>query len=368
MPEYENIYTYDNIQKLKLAVVPDTLDKREGSVIYTTIAANSYEMARAYAQMLINQNNYFPDTANRENLIRHCSLRGITPKEPTYAKIQGIFYVNVNDGTLFNPKVGDRFTIQDTTLTYSVTKQISDGNWELTCETSGSVGNVSSGVLVPVDEIKALGSASVVGVLDAGEDEEDTESLRTRYMQSLEAQSFSGNKAAYREHVITMENVGACKVFRAYNDTPGHVGLCILDVDYELPSDDLIATVQGEIDPTQDGEGIGFAPIDHICHVFSATQIPIEITLKVTPVNTSTTWENISGSIRTVIANYFKDLIKTWDVTDSIVVRPSQITARLLDVTNILDVTQCLVNGSSTNLQLETTQIPTVGDVIGEIV
>lgn len=368
MPQFNNIYTYENIQKLKMAVVPDSLDTREGSVIWTAVAANSVEMALAFAQMSINQDNSFPDTANREYLIRHCAVRGITPYPATNATIQGVFYSNVVDGTPYNPPVGTRFTIQNTKMTYQVKKQISDGNWELVCETTGSAGNISEGTLVPVNEIQTLGGASVVGVLVEGEDEEETEALRSRYMESLIAQPFGGNKAAYREMCRNIADVGACKVYRAYQEQAGHVGLCILDDDLVVPSDELVATVQETIDPTQDGEGMGLAPIDHIVHVFPATETTINVSVKVTPVYTSATWTSIATGVEGAINEYINDLKSKWDTSDTLIVRPSQMIAKLLSVDTILDVSECLINGASGNLQLDTTSIPKVGEISGEIV
>ena len=368
MPQFNNMYTYENIQKLKMASVPSSLDTREGSVIWTAVAANSVEMALAFAQMAINQYNSFPDTANREYLIRHCALRGITPKPATYAKIQGVFYSDITTGELFNPEVGTRFKVQNTKITYVVTEQISDGNWELVCETVGTQGNIPEGVLVPVEDIQALGSAKIVGILVSADDEEDTEALRERYMDSLKAQSFAGNKAAYKEMTKDIENVGACKVYRAYGGQGGHVGLCILNSQLEVPDAELVAEVQELIDPTQDGEGMGMAPIDHIVHVFGATDKEISIDVKVTPVQTATTWDNISMTVTETIREYFNDLKKTWDDGNFIIVRPSQIIARLLGIDMILDVTECLVNGGEANVQLGENEIPKVGAVNGEIV
>jgi len=368
MPQFKSIYTYENIQKSKLSIIPDTLDKREGSVIWNTIAANSFEMALAFAQMSINQNNAFPDTANREYLIRHCAVRGITPYPASKATIHGVFYSNVVDKTPYNPEVGTRFTVQNTKMTYEVTKQLSDGNWELVCETVGSAGNISEGVLVPVNEIQALGGASVVEVLVNGDDEEDTEALRARYMESLKAQPFAGNKAAYREMCRNINNVGACKVYRAYDGKAGHVGLCILDDALAVPSAELISSVQEIIDPTQDGEGMGLAPIDHIVHVFGATETTIDISVKVTPVYSSATWSSIAQSVKDVINEYMEDLKANWDSTDTTVVRPQHIIAKLLGADTILDVKECLVNGNNGNVQLASTNIPKVGEISGQVV
>jgi uncharacterized phage protein gp47/JayE len=367
VPEFKNIYTYENIQKLKMAVVPDTLDTREGSVIWTTVAANSFEMALAYMQMSINQNNAFPDTANREYLIRHCTTRGITPYPATNAVIHGEFFEDIVEKTPYNPPVGTRFTLQNTKLKYKVTEQISDGNWKLVCETPGTAGNISVGSLVPVDDIQALGGAIIVKILMHGEEEEETEALRKRYMESLKATAFAGNKAAYKEMCRGLDNVGACKVYRSYNDQPGHVGLCILDDKMNVPSTDLVSAVQKEIDPNQKGDGDGLAPIDHIVHVFGATETVLPVSLKITPVNESVEWNSILVPVTEIIQEYFNDLRNKWDSTDTTIVRPTQLIARLLALDTILDVPECLIGGSASPIALDSTSIPKVGVISGGI-
>lgn len=367
MPQYNNQYTYEALQKLKLSVVPDTLDKREGSVIWNTISANSYALSMAFMQMGINQNNMFPDTASRKYLIRHCAQRGISPKEATCAVIKGKFVTSTVTGTPYNPKIGTRFTVDNSTLIYVVTEQIEDGIFNLTCETPGTSGNRMAGTLIPLEEIQALGSASIIELVESGENEEDTEALRERYMASLEVQAFGGNKAAYREYVTDIENVGACKVHRAYGGQGGHVGLCILDRDLELPDAELIQTVQNEVDPTQDGAGEGFAPIDHIVTVFSPTETSLDVNVTITPADEMTKWENISQSVTDIVKAYIYELKETWDVEEKIIVRPVHIMSRLLTLDMILDVSECRVNGSTNNLELGINEIPKVGVVSGDI-
>lgn len=378
MPQFDSIYTYENIQNRKMSVVPQGLDRREGSVIWTTVAANSMEMALAYMQMGINQQNAFPDTANREFLIRHCALRGITPYPPSATRIEGVFYSDVTKGTLYDPSEdtfkNTRFTADNTKLVYRVVKPIVNennekvvGHWELVCEIVGTVGNLISGKLIPVDEIQALGSASIVGIIEQGDDEESTEALRSRYMESLQAQPFAGNKAAYREMCRNIDEVGACKVFRAYNDQAGHVGLCILNDELNPPDEATVSSVQKEIDP-KNGDGSGMAPIDHQVHVFGAGTTPIEVYVKVKPIYANTRWEDISQTITDTINAYFLDLIKTWDSVDQLYVRPSHIIARLLGVDMIVDVKECTVNGKTDNVPIDPTSVPKVGVVSGEVV
>ena len=54
-------------------------------------------------------------------------------------------------------------------------------------------------------------------VLVPGEDEEDTELFRQRYLNSLNAQAFGGNQIDYIEKVNAIPGVGGVKVYRAWN-------------------------------------------------------------------------------------------------------------------------------------------------------
>ena len=333
-----------------MSVISDDLDKREGSVIWNTVAANSIEMAIAYAQMRINQQNAFPDTANREYLIRHCAMRGITPHAPTCAVIHGEFFENYLKGTMYNPAVGTRFTVENTKITYVVTKQIYnddqpvDGQWELVCETAGIVGNIDKGVLVPVEPSSTLGKAGIVKILHNGEEEEETEALRNRYMESIKAQSFAGNKAAYKDMAKSVRGVGACKVYRAYDPSEpsvqkaGHVGLYILNDEMGVPSSELIDEVQEIIDPTQDGDGVGMAPINHIVHVLPATETTIDVAITITPIDNSIRFEDIFQTIKSTIEEYFTDLTKSWDMVDELIIRSRLIEVKLFGITSLADV------------------------------
>lgn len=348
-------------------MIPDDLDTREGSVIWNTLAPNSMEIANLYKLMLINQSNQYPDTADRENLIRLAKLRGLTPYPATSTVISANFYSDMETKAPFNPTSGDTFYVQNTSLVYVVTTQISDGEWRLEAKVTGESGNEATGNLIPTVSLRGFAGAVVKEILIYGEDEESTESLRERYMLSLESKAYAGNKAFYREYTEGYPGVGACRVYRAYQGLGGHVGLCISDSEYGVPTPELISQVQEYIDPSESqGEGVGVAPIDHIVTVFAVTGVPINVSLTLVCVDGSN-WETVKDSVQSTIEAYFKELSSEWADVDSIIVRTSQIIARVLDVSSILDVTSCTINGSTANVQLMDTQIPVLGTLEGTV-
>lgn len=368
MPDFSSEeYTFNRIMQRKLSMIPKGLDTREGSVLWNTLAPNSMEIANLYELMRINQQNQYPDTADRPNLIRLAKLRGLTPYPATPTVISAKFYSNIALETPYNPTSGDTYYAQDTLQVYTVTTQISDGEWRLEANVPGENGNTVSGNLIPTVSTRGFAGAIFKEILIYGEDEESTESLRQRYMESLNSKAYAGNKAFYRDYTEGYPGVGSCRVYRAYQGVGGHVGLCITDSEYGVPSEDLVEQVQDYIDPSQSqGEGIGVAPIDHIVTVFAVEAVPINVNLNLTCIE-GTKWEEIKPSVQIVIEKYFKELAESWADESFVIVRSSQIVSRVLDVSAVIDVTYCAINGSTANIQLQDNQIAELGTLDGSV-
>lgn len=138
-----------------------------------------------------------------------CKERGITPYEATHAILKGEFTPTNIDVT------GQRFNIGS--MNFIVLEKIADGEYQVQCETSGIVGNQQLGTMIPIDYIQGLETAELTEVLIPGEDEEDTEDLRTRYFDSFNEKAFGGNMCDYLEKTNAIPGVGSTKVTRVWN-------------------------------------------------------------------------------------------------------------------------------------------------------
>ncbi len=346
---YEN-KTFENIINDVLARVPNTHDKREGAVIYDAVAPVCAELAQAYITLDMILNMSFADTSQGEYLERRTAEQGITREGATYAVVRGEFAPSGMN------LIGKRFNCGKFNYTVSA-----DG--ELTCETAGSEPNGVTGTLIPIEHIDGLESAELVEVLKVGEDAEDDETLRNRYYESLNAKAYGGNEADYRMKTNAIEGVGGTKVTRAWNGG-GTVKLTIIASDYSAPTEYLVNEVQALIDPTQDGQGVGIAPVGHIVTVegVEAKTINIETTLTY---NAGWDWESSKGYICEAIDDYFKEIAKKWKDTEVNMVRISQIEARILNTACVLDITNTTINGGTANIQLGFKEIPVRGTVNG---
>lgn len=350
---YEDI-TYEVILQRMLDRVPNNMDKREGSIIFDALAPAAVELQLMYIELDTILKETFADTAQRDYLVRRAAERGIEPYEATYATLKGIF----TPSSLEIP-IGSRFSCNE--LNYVITSKIQDGEYQLQCETLGVDGNANFGDLIPIDYIQGLETAKLTELLIPGEDEEDVESLRERYFASFETKPYGGNKKDYIQKTNAIAGVGSTKVTPIWQGG-GTVLLTILNSEYSKASNALIKAVQEEIDPTQDGTGMGIAPIGHIITVQTVEEVPINV--KATfGFDEGYSFNSLKSTIQNVISEYLLDLRKNWANQTSTVVRISQIETKILQIEGIIDIQNTKINGSTSNLTLTEYQVPIFGGV-----
>lgn len=397
---YEN-ETYEVILQRMLDRVADRMDKRESSLIWDTHSSTAIELQILYIELDTLITNSYGDTASREFLILLCRDRGIFPKEATHAVLKGEFTPTNIDVT------GQRFNIGD--VNYVVTEQIAPGQYQVRCEAAGIVGNQYFGQMIPMDYIEGLETATLTDLLIPGEDEEETEALRQRYFDSFNERAFGGNRADYMNTVRKIDGVGDVKITRVWNGdirpaemipteavtawyqsiigtlsdevaiwlssvylascekkltVGGTVLVTIVDSDdFGEASATLIDAVQTELDPEQNaGEGYGLAPIGHVVNVRSANGVEVYVTTDIV-FKEGFGWSNLQGVITEVVSEYLLELRKDWANSSYIVVRISQIEARILTVNGVVDIANTRLNGEAGNLTLGQYDIPILGGV-----
>ena len=293
-------------------------------------------------------------------------------------------------------------------LTVEVVNMKSPVSTNFTCETAGEAGNDYTGTVIPIEYVDGLETCSISAVVIPGEDEEDTEVFRQRYMDSLNAQAFGGNRADYLEKVNAIPGVGGVKVYRVWNsdlnpaklipptgtDTwisglsgvseeikawlnavyaaganskltvGGTVKLVIINSSFKKPSEALVDQVQTAVDPLQNaGEGVGIAPIGHVVRVEGVGEDTINLSFDLY-YQREWSWDDVSAYVTEAINGYFLELAQSWaDQNEALVVRISQVESRLLGITGILDIANTKINGEAANCTLTLDHIPVLGTI-----
>ena len=191
--------------------------------------------------------------------------------------------------------------------------------YQMTAEEAGSIGNDYNGNIVPITYIPGLTAASIGQIFVQGADTETDDALRSRLIEALNSQPFAGNVAAYREHVLDIDGVGAVQVYpngavTVANPTgAGTVVLSILGEDFLPASTYLVDDVQEDVDPTDaQGEGVGYAPIGATVTVMTPTSVAINVSATLT-LASGKTMGQVSPLVTAALTEYIKNLREQWD-------------------------------------------------------
>ncbi|MFD0959796.1 baseplate J/gp47 family protein [Paenibacillus chungangensis] len=348
----------DVILQRMLDRVPSGIDKREGSIIYDALAPAAAELAQLYMELELNDSLSFADTATGEYLTRIASQFGVNRRAATYAKRAALFY-GAGDSPMAVVS-GSRFAKDR--LVYIVGQEMGTGEYMVTCEQEGSIGNERFGELLPLQYVEGLARAELGEVLVPGVDEEGDEALRQRYYAAVNEPAFGGNVAQYKAILNDMDGVGASKIYPVWNGG-GTVKAAIISGDWREPSSTLLSEVQTKLDPSgSSGEGLGLAPIGHQVTVAGVSESAVNVETTLT-LALGTTVGQVQDEVEEVMAAYMLDIRRTWAEQSQLVVRVAQVDARLLGVEGVEDVNGTALNGAAENMVLGGDEVPVMGTV-----
>ena len=380
--DYLEQYTFEYLMEQALSRVPDTIDKREGSIIYDALAPACYELSEYYMNLRKILIDTYASTAHGEYLDLRAAEQGISRFQATYAVKKGEF-TTTSDNPAIIP-IGSRFSsISDyMPINYVVTEVYKNefgesvpGAYLLRCEELGSKGNSYSGNIIPIDNIPNLKTAILTDLIIPAQDIEDDEDLRIRYFDKVNEKAFGGNIAQYDEELKAIDGVGEVQIYPVWNGG-GTVKCSIIDAEYNAVSEDFINTIQNMIDPENaqgvQGTGLGIAPIGHKVTITTPTEKVIKVEADVVLIN-GFTLVQIKPLIESAINEYLLDLRKQWGIGDelnnySLAVYLSRISAAILSVTGVANVTNVKLNDDTQDIILTQNsslqELPILGEVI----
>ena len=375
---YLDKYTFKYLMESALDNVPDSLDKREGSIIYDALAPACYELAEYYMELKKILENTFASTAGNEYLDLRAAEQGLERYAASYAVKRGDFLTSSGNPAVI--PIGSRFSVISDTLNinYIVTEAYRDefgavvpGAYRITCEDLGTQGNSYTGPLIPITYIQSLKTAALSDLLVPARDAETDDELRARYFLTVNDKPFGGNIAQYDEELKGIDGVGEVQIYPVW-DGGGSVKLSVIDAEYNIITNDFITTLQNMIDPTPQGTGLGFAPIGHMVTITTPTEKTIDITATIV-LESGYTLGQVTPLIEEAIENYLLGLREIWGVSDdlnnyALAVYIARINAAVLGVAGIANITGTTINGLASDLILTqdatTQELPVLGTVI----
>lgn len=305
-----------------LARVPADLNKREGSLIRTSLAAAAWAIEGLYLDMGYIQKQAYGETATTEYLDHIAEEAGLTRKEAVPAIREGRFNIA--------PPLGTQFMIMQEggNIYYTLTKAAENSPdlsypdtpfvGELTCDTAGAIGNVYSGALGVVGFVNGLTDALLIGTIIPGEDVETDDSLRARYLSAIGRVEFAGNIDAYKKYLLAQTGVGAVQIYPVWNG-PGTVLISVVDEDYLPITSAKLSELQILVCPSEgegsspSANGYGMAPIGAVVTITTPNAFPISITADILIKSTSSrTISEIQADALTAMNEYIKEQCEYW--------------------------------------------------------
>lgn len=376
--DYLDRYTFSYLINQALNTIPDTLDKREGSIIYDALAPCCYELAETFAKFKALLLNTYASTANAEYLDLRVAEMGLTRYPATHAVRRGDF--ERSEGIPASIPLGSRFStiVESGSLNFYVdspyidleSEMVVPGAYNLICEEAGISGNDYIGPILPISNLSNLYSATMSTLITPARNLETDEELRIRYFDAINKKAFGGNVAQYDEEIKAIAGVGEVQIFPVWNGG-GTVKCSIIDAEYNAISDEFIAQIQEAIDPPPQGTGLGMAPIGHRVTITTPTEFIVNISTKIS-IDNRYTLPQLENSIKDAIENYLFDLRRLWGIGNelnqySLAIYIARINAAILTVAGVSNVSETTINGFAEDLILTENaslqELPVLGSV-----
>lgn len=325
----------------------DKVNLVEGGFAWDTLAANSKEFEKAYAEMALIIEASFPQTSWGDWLTKKAEEHGIIRQEATNSSViltvTGQAGTTVQEGSLFSTNDGKNF------ITVETKRIESTGTVDIKAQ-SQDVGvscNVDAETIVKIP-MSIYGVSSVINKSAAydGFDEETDEELLERLLFKVRQPATSGNKNHYIIWATNVEGVGGVKVLPLWNGN-GTVKVIITNAENEIASEDLIAKVQNYIDEQR--------PIGATVTVVSPKPLNIDIGLKVTEGSGN------PNEIKNVVNDFFKTTAFEREYVSYAQV--GKVILEKATTTGVQDYSNLTLNNKTENIALADDQFPTVRQV-----
>jgi uncharacterized phage protein gp47/JayE len=368
-----------------LGYVTDDRDKREGSVIYDAVKPAAEEVSSMQVELDEVQAQSKALTATGDDLDDHVAMNGTTRLAATKGKVIIAAYSAYNgSGDSSNVTMelssGVRFSTvdMDTTYTFAVGAKVTDATYTADypecylaeCDTAGYIGDASlAGTQVQVSgssSVSGLAYAEIIGVSDAGSDEEDDDALRERFIDSFSYEGFGGNRPQYLKLISENDSLKSMQVLQLYTGAGGRVVVSALDSGYGAFDSTALAGFMNVLDPqTYSGTGAGLVPMGHRVIVCSPDDFPLSVAVTDGELLTGWTQATAGAALLSDIETVISGLQTDWASADdhyqypTVEIPLTTIYSKMLQyMKGDLTVNGQTVNGDSANLSVGTFTVP----------
>lgn len=281
-----------------------------------------------YGVLVWLSNQFFPDTADEDYLIRIGLINGVPRNAATFASgTISLFYIP--DDEVINVPIGTSFTSADTGLQYQTTEAGTipiGGNYTgpVVCTTEGEIGNTSSSVVTVDDAIDGKPSSSFSATgntgFDGGVEVETIDAYRQRLLIFFQTPPAGGRDQDYQLWALEISGVDRVWVYDTYIGA-GTVGIIIADSDFQILPTQIKTDVQNNIN-LQGPLGVKKDVLDPVP---STVVIDAQITPNTTDIQTNITnninalFNEVSAPGATILLSAIRNAYANSGVTDYVI-------------------------------------------------
>lgn len=356
--QFEN-ETEDVILERMKGRVDDNIDKRQGSVTHDMTAPASFEIAQVYQALddVIAYGLNVTEDSPDEFVDLKVKWSGVTRK----AAIQsvGALMFEGEEGTIIPIDTQARTDEANPVFFHTIEEGIIT-NGTVTVNAIADVGGISGNVqsnriVISLGNLTGVTAVTNPLPFSGGVDRETNASLLERFYEKVRRPATSGNVYQYEQWAKSVAGVGDVKVKPVWNG-PGTVKLILLDNQGTSPDPSVITATQTYVESVR--------PIGADVTYVGATELPINVTANLTLA---------PGADIVSVTNQFTEGLKAYLQSLAFVdneltgqpelIRYTRIANVLLDLPPIIDYSNLLVNGGTSNIQPTDEQVGVVGSV-----
>lgn len=344
------VETVQEIHNRMLKNTGDSFDKSNGSFIYDVTKAAGLEFEKtqneiAAVEEKLDIENLKDDELARFVYQRTGIKRKLATKAVTTVVISGSEGSTVSQGNLVSTELLNFVVLENATIPQSGQITVF-----VACELYGAVGNVPANTITrfPVT-INGLINVYNPDPVTNGYDAELDADLRQRYYDKLQRPGKAGNVYHYEEWANEVVGVGGVRVIPRFNG-PLTMKVVIIDSNKQPASAELIQSVEGHI---KNEMPFGVEELS----ILSASAVDINISVKIIK-SSSYTNETIESNIKKSITEYLKSIAFEIDY-----VSYAKIGGLIIESDGVLDYTDLIVNGGSSNIPIGNEDIAVLGVV-----
>lgn len=357
----------DTIHKRMINAAPSDISTLEGDFFWDNTRPGAEEIAML-KQMIISRylKIFFPQFSYEQYLELIGDFKGIDRKNPTTAigivKVEGISGVEIDKGKIFSTVSNDENnSIEFVTLEKKYIDNTGVTYVRVQCTQPGIIGNVLKGsVSVLVTPINGVSKITNEEDFTNGVDIESDDDLRERILLRDRNPSTSGNKYHYKEWALQVPGVGDAKVFPRWITKSG-VKVVIVDTEKKATEQVLVDSVYNHIESVR--------PCGADVTVISAKEVELNIKARIS-IDSNISIDDAKSNFSKSLEIYLKKMIETFfddKSTGPTYISIAKVGSILLTTDGVLDYAELTINEASSNVTIESDEIPIIGNISVEV-